>query len=418
MSKRPGFSFSWLAAIVLISIIFLAGSARFLQKVSQGSTAYERWREPVSTLADRPDMLKGFPYPTISAILMLPAASLSPIAGGLLWQLGKGISIAAVLIFSLHLASESKPLARQGPVALLAVLATARYITADLTHGNINLFVALLALTGIYAFVRGLDIASGLLLALAAAVKVTPGLLIVYFIYKRQWKLSAAAIVGLVLFLVVVPVLVQGPAPAWTQFTNWKAEYIDPYTIRGEIFSTQINQSLPGVFYRLGVDSVGIDDGDIRLKVNLLNLSHNQARWLIRLGSAAILLAMGYLFRKKITDRAALSQVAEYALVLLAMLILCERTWKAHCVIVFLPAAVLASALWRKDFCPTMRRWLIGLLAAAIILPAATSTDIIGPEAGNYAEAYGVVLLANFLLAAGLIIVHGTSRKQQPTEIP
>ncbi len=277
---------------------------------------------------------------------MLPSASLPPIPGGLLWQLGKGLSIAAILIFSLHLADNSKPLAQLGPLALLAILATARYITADLTHGNINLFVALLALAGIYAFTRGRDITAGLLLALAAAVKVTPALLIAYFLYKRQWKLSLAAAAGLVLFLVVIPVLVQGPGAAWTQFISWKSEYIDPYTLRGEVFSTQINQALPGLLYRLTVDSVGIEDGDIHQRVNLLNLSYTQARWLIRLSTAAILLVMGWLFRKKITDRTALPQVAEYALVFSAMLILCERTWKAHCVIALLPVAVLASSLW------------------------------------------------------------------------
>ena len=49
---------------------------------------------------------------------------------------------------------------------------------------------------------------------------------------------------GLIIFLVVVPVLGQGPRAAWGQFENWWGGYISPYVMGGEVFSKQINQSL------------------------------------------------------------------------------------------------------------------------------------------------------------------------------
>ena len=97
--------------------------------------------------------------------------------------------------------------------------------------------------------------------------------------------------------------------------------------------------------------------------------------------------------------------MAEYGLVLLAMLLLSERSWKAHHVTMLLAGAVVAAAIWAEGFSRTRRRWLAGLLAGAAVISLVTSTDIIGPVANDYAEAYGAVLLANVLLAVGLLIV-------------
>lgn len=406
-----GLWLAWIAAIVLAAGLFAGSSAQFLHKVSRQSTAYERWRGDVVRLWDRPSELGSFPYPTIAALLMLPTASMSAMSGGIWWQVAKGVSLAATLYFCLGLAGGSKPWRELGVVALLMLLAGARYITADLTHGNINLFVAVLAIGGIYAFVRGYDIAAGLLLALGTAIKVTPGLLIIYFAYKRQWKLTAWAAVGLVVFLVVVPVAAQGPAAARGQFANWWDQYVSPYLLHGEVFNTQINQSLPGVLYRLTVPSPAIERSGAA--VNLLNLTHEQACRLIRLANAVVVLGMGYLFRKKITQRASLGQVAEYALVLLGMLMLSERTWKAHCVLVLLPGAVLSAALWAEGFSRSARWWMAGLLGIALAISLLTATDLIGPVPADYAEAYGAVLIANILLAAGLTIFISKSKEQE-----
>ena len=252
-------------------------------------------------------------------------------------------------------------------------------------------------------FARNKDILSGLLLGLATAVKITPGLLVVYFVYKRQWKVAAAAGAGLVLFLVVVPVTAQGPTAAWGQFSHWWQGYINPYLVRGEVYSQQINQSLPGMICRLMTDAPAIDRSEVR--INVLDLSHAQARWLIKGVSAGILIGVGYVFRRRITCRGGMRQAAEYGLVLLAMLLLSERSWKAHHVTMLLAGMVVATGIWAEGVSRSRRRWLGGLLGGAVVISLVTATDIIGPVANDYAEAYGAVLLANLLLVTGLLIV-------------
>jgi len=335
--------------------------------------------------------------------------------GAVIWQATKGICLIGIFFFSLRLVGSTQSLKELGAVALLGLGVAARYIAADLTHGNINLFVCFLVVGGIYAFARNKDILSGLLLGLATAVKVTPALLIVYFLYKRQWKVVLASAVGVVVFLVIIPVLAQGPTAAWGQFSHWWNGYIRPYVVHGEVFSKQINQSLPGLLYRLTVNSPAIDQSDVR--INLLELTHEQARWLLRLLTAGILVGLGYALRGRIICRGGLKQAAEYGLVLLAMLILSERSWKAHYVTTVLAAVVVAAALWAKGFGRAEHRVLAGLLGGAAIISWGTASDLIGSVASNYAEAHGAVLSTNFLLVVALLLIHGRNIKDQNANI-
>ena len=70
----------------------------------------------------------------------------------------------------------------------LTVVLSLRTILSDLTHGNVNLLILFLVVTGLAAFRRGRDMIAGILLALAIACKVTPALFIPYFLWKRAWR--------------------------------------------------------------------------------------------------------------------------------------------------------------------------------------------------------------------------------------
>ena len=56
-----------------------------------------------------------------------------------------------------------------------------------------------------YAWRKGWDIGAGLLLALATSYKVTPALFFIYFAYKRSWRTLAWGLLGLGIFLIIVP---------------------------------------------------------------------------------------------------------------------------------------------------------------------------------------------------------------------
>ncbi len=94
----------------------------------------------------------------------------------------------------------------------LVLLLSLRPILGDLHHGNNNLLILFLVVAMYYAWRRGYDIAAGLLLGLATSYKVTPALFFVYFAYKRSWRTVGWGMLGLGIFLLIVPSAVIGTA--------------------------------------------------------------------------------------------------------------------------------------------------------------------------------------------------------------
>ena len=92
----------------------------------------------------------------------------------------------------------------------LVLLLSLRPILGDLHHGNNNLLILFLIVSMLYAWRRGYDIGAGLLLALATTYKVTPALFFVYFAYKRSWRTVFWGLLGMGIFLIIVPGLVIG----------------------------------------------------------------------------------------------------------------------------------------------------------------------------------------------------------------
>src|SRR5262249_38125038 len=96
---------------------------------------------------------------------------------------------------------------------------------------------------------------------------------------------------------------------------------------------------------------------------------------------------------------------AEFALVLVGMLLFSERTWKHHCVILVVPFAVLCYYLAVCKPGARLRGCLIGSLAAAALLMATTSTGLLDENFAKQAQVYGAYVLAYVVLACALVAV-------------
>jgi alpha-1,2-mannosyltransferase len=103
--------------------------------------------------------------------------------------------------------------------------------------------------------------------------------------------------------------------------------------------------------------------------------------------------------------RASAALAAEYALVVLGMLLFSERTWKHHGVTLVLPFAVLCYALsahWPKQ---RTRTFVIGALIVAQVALSTTSTGLMPDEWAKLAQVYGAYTWAFMLLAAAVVVV-------------
>ena len=83
-----------------------------------------------------------------------------------------------------------------------------------LGRGQVNVLILVLIAAGFLALVRDRRFRGGLWLAVAAGIKVLPGLLLLVPLVRRDWRGLLGMIAGGVLFLGVLPVLVWGPTGA------------------------------------------------------------------------------------------------------------------------------------------------------------------------------------------------------------
>jgi uncharacterized membrane protein len=296
----------------------------------------------------------------------------------------------------------------------LTIVLSIRPILGDLTHGNINIFILFLVMASLYSFSRGRDRLSGVLLALAIACKVTPALLIVYFLWKRAWSTLIGCAFGLVLFFLVVPSIVfavqegslsEGWSQNWSALTAWKKGMIDPYLIRGEVTPEKENQSLPGVLTRLLTHSPSfsawVDNIYTPLAYhNVADIGPDMVKRIVQACQVAFLVLMALVCRapiRPVESRHGWRLAAEFSLILVAMLLFSERTWKHHCVTLLLPFAVLSYGV-AAGF-PTHKARAAAIAAGvAALLMLSTSSGVFGDDMPKVSRDY-----------AGITAVSGTT---------
>ena len=136
----------------------------------------------------------------------------------------------------------------------LVLLFSLRPILSDLHHGNNNLVILFLVVAALYAWRQGYDVLAGLLLGLAISYKVTPALSCptspTSVVADGRWRL-----LGLGIFLLIVPSLVIGPQFNGECLGMWWHRMVSPFVVKGVGSPQEINQSMVGVLTRLLTDT-------------------------------------------------------------------------------------------------------------------------------------------------------------------
>jgi hypothetical protein len=365
--------------------------------------AIARWRDPVRQLYEGVDIYQTHDqagdapsgsaesetrlHPNMPAVVVLltPFAWMPLPTAVLVWNILKLAVLGAALLGSAAVVNHR---GHRMPdwVLLLGLLWAALFVVGDIQHGNTNLFVLGAIVAHLWLYRRGRDVAAGLPLALAICLKMTPALFLVYWLYQRNWKLLGGAALGLALLAVGLPTAVLGPAHFADLTGSWWSNVIHPGLTEGEWYPIHINQSLPGVLsrYLLG----GREAGDIfhapdtrpgsqerQAWIAFASLSPDAVRWILRALQAVIvgLTAWAIGWRKLPRDDG--RRALHWGIVLLAMMLLNQRTWDHHAA-VLLPAAVAvwyAIAFGRVG--PISRKWALGLMLAAGPLVWLTGTE-------------------------------------------
>jgi len=97
-------------------------------------------------------------------------------------------------------------------VRLIPVIVALPAIMTSLNRGQMESLTLFLIAMSILAAVRGRQVRAGLWLAAAICIKLLPALLLVYPLWRRQWRFLASCAAGVMIGLLIVPSLVFGPS--------------------------------------------------------------------------------------------------------------------------------------------------------------------------------------------------------------
>ena len=395
--ERHGRRAVWIAFLITM----VGTAAVYKAKAEDDRSAIIRWHHQVVELRAGTNIWNKyyFPNPPIFPISLYPLTMLPAVDAAMVWFGLKACLAAACLLACMKMSIPKGvkfPWWAQGAVVLLAL----RPIMGDLFHANNNLIILTLIVATIAAWRRGYDLIAGLCLALAITYKVTPALFLPYFLYKRSWKTLASTALGMILFVVVIPSLVLGPAFNAECLQAWYRRILGPYVEDGVGSPQEVNQSMIGVLTRvLTASGKAIEHGyrGVHYQGNLVAWPHRAVAIGLKVASLGLVGLLAFFCRTKAARRDDPRLMGEFSLVVLTMLFASERSWKHHFVTLVLPIAYLVAQVAVLPG-SRLRRWIIsfGLLLSAFLM-ACTSKDfgsIFGKDGHVVAQFYGMFFLA------------------------
>ena len=283
----------------------------------------------------------GYLYPPAFAVTLIPLTWVSNDLAVRLWLfLIQAAVLASVLIVYRMIGRPG----RAELLAIVAVLTTFFPLANTVLAGTMNSLLLLLLTAAWASWLRRRDVTSGALIGAAAVFKLFPAALLPYLVWRRHWKLLAAATVtglgGLALGLAVTSL----------DHNIYYFLKMLPHLAAGTGYRE--NQSLAGVAARLCDPNTANAGGS--------------AGWCGRLIDwPAVLVLLAIVLR--ITSRASRSGL-EFALAVTALPLISSVTWSFPLVILILPIVLLV----RQALTGLMSRGQIrALLAAWVCFSAA-----------------------------------------------
>lgn len=261
--RRPSRRQAALAAVVLavffVSLLtYQGGSLNFgvyrldLDVYRDGAHAWMQGRALYGVLPPISNgLLEPFTYPPISAVVMAPLALVSTTTAGVLMTLISVALLLCVLVLFLRATKLVEgPGAWKFASALLPLAVLIEPARTTLAYGQINIvLMALVAfdclLPGTWFTVAGRTIGwpRGALTGIAAALKLTPLVFLLFFVARRDWRGCLSLAGGFVLATAAGFALCPGDSRQYWMHTVFNTDRIGPPVFSG-------NQSLTGVLYR------------------------------------------------------------------------------------------------------------------------------------------------------------------------
>ena len=298
-------------------------------------------------------------YPPLLAIAFVPLTALSMQTAAQLWF------FVNLTLYGLSLAVISRALRLDRLTRMLPLLWVLAFLFPPalftMYKGQVNILLLLLLALTYWLYRKGRERMAGVALGLAVMIKIVPLLLLLYFLWKRRYVLSLAAICTIIA-IGALGLVIVGPGPHQT--------YIgEVIPLLAEPRPNPANQSLGGFLSLLLVENAYTD-----------HVVHSPGLWkaLTWIFSLAFVLAAGAITRPSRTE--GLRMELEVALVIATMPLVANIAWVDMFVLLLFPYAVLLNYLliWRDseltgrlgahpDRRPRLRRALLACVCASVV---------------------------------------------------
>lgn len=339
-----------------------------------------------------------FMYPPPCALFLAPLAALGKL--GLIVVLVCVFAVAwiACINFSVRLVSgkNERPywLVYTVPSAIVIV-----YIWGNFLLGQPSILLLALLLGAFLLLQRDRQIAAGVLVALAAAIKAFPAIAIVYLIYRRYWIAAASLVVALAFLVVLLPIPFRGYALAKQELSRWSSGMLFKYDEggvgqRAGRSQSWRNQSIWGVANRMlrHVESDPAFGPHVPVYSNFADLNFKTVNRIIL--AAAMIFGFGYIaVMPRRERRTRETDAIEFALLLLLILMFTPLTFGYLFAWLLYPFAVVTQRLTARS-----NRRLLVICAAAVLLLSLTAFWRVA------AQTYGNVFFATMLLFLALAL--------------
>ena len=325
----------------------------------------------------------GFPHPYVQtplwAVILRPLCGMVrfPAFSFIFLLLNLSAVIGMVLLTAEMWAPRfRRPLWLAGCLVVFFFMEPLRYtVFLNQTH-PIFLFLAMLA---VYLVSKGHDIPAGLVLALAAAVKLTPALLAVYWLFTRRYK----ATLSFVLWSALLAGLTALAAGMETSLA-----YVSELKRLSSILLTAYNNQSLAAFMNDLTGRIGTDLFSWRIYTLSLH-----AR-ILSAGSTLLVIALLTRARDRFRNVPVEFEGLAISAVLIAMTVFTPIAWSHYFIVLIIPLMVLAdrAAETRSRLLPPM----LALVVALNVYPVAMSSGFSGSN---------TCLLVRSQFAAGIILL-------------
>jgi len=328
--------------------------------------------------------------------------------------------IAAIVLFGIlrRVTSKNLPLNKEASswLVVLTLTLSSRFIIRELLEGGINMALVALAWLSVYYWRRKQEVRGGLCLGIAIGLKHTPALFLLYFAWKRQWKMVIATTFATVIFM-LSPILIQGPDSYSKHMSYWYkiiSQSIMPSDAtvaavdEDKLQNIALRPALTRFFVHLPEGHPGRLDHPVYF--DFFNLSAGTAGTLIILILLIIAGAVAWVFRQPVVLRDDTVIIWECAAISLLILLYSPITWGHHCVGT-IPALymIMRTAIYNGGLYPWM--WsLLGFYTFFILL---LNRSIVGKNLSYLLDSYHmhtwsvlallIIVLAYHSQAAGKI---------------